>query len=499
MKPVLDPASVRALDAACIAEAGLSAAGLMEQAARSASKIVKTLLRPDRRSRILIACGAGNNGGDGYAMAWMLADIADVTVIAMETSLHTTTETRLNRDKAAACSPIRSMHDVDTIADERWDVVIDALIGVGGSGNLRDPLRHVVDVLNGIHALKVAVDVPTGLDALTGSYDGTVFHAHHTITMAALKPGLLRGRGRRICGVLHHADIGAPDDLLWRYVRGFVLEGCDIRNLLPRREDETSKFDYGRVLVIAGSTAMSGAGSLCAHAAIASGAGLVELATPSVHPHTPREVITHVMPTTDTGTIAPSAKEALHALAERATVVAIGPGLGTHVDTISMMADLVNGLPAAKPVVIDADGLRIVPLLTRPMGNVILTPHLGEFARLLGEERTSIVDTVMERAEACARERGCIVHVKDVPSITTDGTTVCYTIDGNAGMSTAGSGDVLTGIIAAMCAQHVRPYMAASLGAFLHATAGDILAASQPMETMMAGDLIGAMKGAIPR
>ncbi len=499
MKPVLDPASVRTLDAACIAEAGLSAAGLMEQAARSASKVVKTLLRPDRRSRILIACGAGNNGGDGYAIAWMLADIADVTVIATETSQHTTPETHANRRKAEACRPIRPIHDIDTIASEGWDVVIDALVGVGGSGNLRDPLRHVVDALNGIHALKVAIDVPTGLDASTGACDGTVFHAHHTITMAALKPGLLRGRGRRVCGVLHDADIGAPDGLLWRYVRGFVMEGSDVRNLLPRRDDATSKFDYGRILVIAGSTAMPGAASLCAHAAIASGAGLVELATPSVHPHTPREVITHVMPVTDTGTIAPSAKESLHALAERATVLAIGPGLGTHAGTIAMVADLVNGLPETRPVVIDADGLRIVPLLTRPMDNIILTPHLGEFARLLGEERTSIVDTVIERADVYARERGCIMHVKDVPSVTTDGTTICYTIDGNPGMSTAGSGDVLTGIIAAMCAQHVRPYMAAALGAFLHAKAGDILAASQPMETMMAGDLIGAMKGAIPR
>lgn len=499
MKPVLDPASVRELDAACIAEAGLSAAGLMERAARSASKIVKTLLRPDRRSRILIVCGAGNNGGDGYAMAWMLADVADVTVIALETSPHTTAETHLNRDKAAACCPVRSMDDIDIIANERWDVVIDALIGVGGSGVLRDPLRSVVDVLNGIHALKVAIDVPTGLDALTGTYDCTVFRAHHTITMAALKPGLLRGRGRRVCGVLHDADIGAPDDMLWRYVRGFVLEEADIRNLLPRREDATSKFDYGRVLVIAGSMAMSGAASLCAHAAIAAGAGLVELATPSVHPHTPREVIAHIMPTTDTGTIASSAREALHALAERATVLAIGPGLGTHVDTIAMMAELVNDLPEAKPVVIDADGLRIVPLLTRPLDNVILTPHIGEFARLLGEERTSIVDTVVERAVAYAGERDCILHVKDVPSVTTDGTMICYTVAGNPGMSTAGSGDVLTGIIAAMCAQHVRPYMAASLGAFLHATAGDILAVSQSMETMMAGDLIGALKGAIPR
>ncbi len=473
MKHLLTRGNIEALDRACNDEAQLSPAVLMENAGRAAANILQTLLPSGKGLRMLIACGGGNNGGDGLVIARHLREVHDVVVLR-------------NDDR-----------EWDDLVDA-FDVVVDALVGVGGGADLYSPASEHVATLNGLRGFHVAIDVPTGLDATTGEAHRNAFRAHATITMAASKPGFYRNDGPSHVGSVYVADIGAPAPLVERFAKHYVLTPSDIRTFLPARIRSTSKFDYGRVLVIGGSRGMRGAPALTAHAALVAGAGLVELAAPVLHPLIPREVMTHVLPGTPEGFLARDAMASISGAILKATVLAVGPGVGADQGAIEALAEMINNMNPATPVVIDADGLRILPLLTREMRSVILTPHLGEFARMLKTDITSIRRTVVEQATAFAREQGCIVHVKDVPSVTTDGERVVYTINGNPGMATAGSGDVLTGLIAGLCAQGVHLFHATALGAYLHARAGDHYAATQAMETLTATDLIHALGSVIP-
>jgi len=487
MLHVLTPQGSKAIDAACIAQ-GISAADLMATAAGNAASVVRQ--RVASGARILIACGSGNNGGDGFAMAHLLADTFQVTVVS---DADPETMSAEARDHARmAREQVRVIDWTELEADAEFDVVIDALIGVGGSARLRDPLPERLRILNDFNALRIAVDVPTGLDALTGLVHEDAFRAHLTITMEGPKAGFYAVKARRVVGDVEVVGIGAPEVITAGYAAAQVIESSDVRRLLPDRALNVSKFDLGRVLVIGGSRGMRGAPSMTSEAVLRSGAGLCVLATPSVHPLTPREVMTEVLPMTSGGGIDTTARPQLQAQLERATVVAVGPGLGTDGTTHRLLADLLNALDPAIPVVIDADGLRLVPMLQRDLSHVILTPHEGEFRRLVDSLPTHADGPMVHPADV-ATALGCVVHRKGVPSVTTDGRSAVWTVIGNPGMATAGSGDVLTGIIAGLAAQGLAPYRAAALGAYLHARAGDLAAERTSERYLVATDIIRAL------
>ncbi len=498
---LLTPDDVRTIDRSCDVDLSIPPIVLMENASRSAADILSSLLPTVPPSSILVVCGAGNNGGDGFAVARMLSFDHSVQVLWMGEEQKMSDATRSNLHAAQRMLSVVHVDEqgaLDLIVKKKWDVVIDALIGVGGGAELHGPVIDVLDLLHRADALKVAIDVPTGLDALTGDAHRSCFHAHHTITMAGPKPGLYRNDGPSVRGTIHVAAIGAPQELLRKNASSWILTRDDVRTILPTRKRSTSKHDYGRVVVIAGSRPMRGAAALASHAAISSGAGIVDLVTPVLHPLTAREVMTLVVPATSAGTIAKEARSMIEEKLARATVVAVGPGIGTDPETIELLTSLIEALDPAIPVVIDADALLIVPYLHRALHNVILTPHLGEFARLLAKSKDAIARRTVEYAKGFAKEHGCILHVKDVPSITTNGTQCYYTVNGNPGMATAGSGDVLTGVIAALCAQGVKPFKAAALGSYLHASAGDHYASVASMETLTASDLIASLRYVFP-
>lgn len=487
MLHVLTPQGSKAIDAACI-EQGISGAELMETAAGNAAEVVRREVDPG--TQILIACGGGNNGGDGFAMAHMLSDSYEITVVTDANPEHMSSEARDHALKAHECTRVIGWSELDPGA--HFDVVIDALIGVGGSARLRDPLPNRLRILNAFNALRVAVDVPTGLDALTGAVHEDAFRANLTITMEGPKAGFFAVKARPIVGEVVVVGIGAPSQITATLAVAQVLEDTDIRRLLPPRPLNVNKFDVGRVLVIGGSLGMRGAPSMTSEAVMRSGAGLCILATPSVHPLTPREVMTEVLPMTPEGWMSTDARGQLQAQLDRATVVAVGPGLGTDGTMQRMLADLLNDLDPAVPLVIDADGLRLVPMLQRDLSHVILTPHEGEFRRLV-ESLPTHADRPMVHPADVATALGCVVHRKGVPSVTTDGHRAVWTVVGNPGMATAGSGDVLTGIIAGLAAQGLVPFRAAALGAYLHARAGDIAAERTSQEYIVAGDIIDAL------
>jgi len=272
-----------------------------------------------------------------------------------------------------------------------------------------------------------------------------------------------------------------------------IIEPDDVREFLPERKPHTSKFDYGRVLVIAGSQRMRGAAALVSSAAMRSGSGLVELATTHPHPLVLREVITTVLPSTTNGAIAASARPLIEQRAASANVIAIGPGIGDDTETITMLAEFINALDLRIGVVIDADGLRMLPLLNRDMSSVILTPHHGEYRHLT--KGASDLDTMtglerIENVKNTALQFGTTIYAKSYPSIVTDGTEVFLVESDNPGMATAGSGDVLTGIIASLMGQGLSPMHAGALGGYIHREAGDAAVGVRGEVAMIAGDII---------
>jgi ADP-dependent NAD(P)H-hydrate dehydratase / NAD(P)H-hydrate epimerase len=492
---------VYAIDADYASVANVPAMQLMETASENACRTIDRLLSADHPSNILIACGGGNNGGDGLAVARMLSTTHNVCVLFDKDLPSASPLTMENFERLPASVRVLPLNSVDDLVGNRYDVVVDALVGVGGSHNLRKETAEICRALNSFNALKVAIDLPTGLDADTGRWSEDTFNADHTITMVGPKPGMYLGGGRSNCGVVHQVAIGHRADIESDHCYGAILDASDVRRILQRRVGETSKFTYGRVGVVGGTKWMPGAPSLTAHSALATGAGLVEMLSPSIHPLTPREIITHVLPCGDDGTVGKDANGALRDLLDRITVLAFGPGIGRSADTLNVLTEMFGVILEGKPgipVVIDADGLNVVPALPHLRPNIIVTPHVGEFSRLSGITVNDIEAEPLQKASLIAKKMNCVVHLKGAVSVTTNGTRYYLTVNGNAALSKAGSGDVLTGIIAGLLAQGVAPLEAAALGSFLHAECAARYAQNRPLETMMPSDVIDGLSKVIP-
>lgn len=440
--------------------------------------------------KILVVCGPGNNGADGLMIAGMLSDISTVTVVVPNTSSTVSAGYSLALQRLPECVQRVEHQHAQDLSGQTFDAMIDALLGTGARKPLSAEYRRLTAIMNACCALRIAVDIPTGLDGLTGEIDPGVVTCQHTVTMEGLKPGMLRQHGPDVCGRVHVALIGAPQELSESASDGAVLEPDDVATSLPVRDRVSSKFDYGHVLVLGGSMGMRGAPSMTAHAALSIGAGMVELVTPSVHPLTPREVMTHTVGHHDDGTISTDAYDAIIRRITRATVVAIGPGMGSNPATVAMMAKVIDAIPQNVVIVLDADGLRCLPMISPHRGNLILTPHLGELARVLNSSREQIGSSYVEHAQSLAQQHSAVVHIKHVPSATCTGKHVTYLQRGNPSLATAGAGDVLTGIIAGLAAQGMQAYDAARCGAWLHASAADEIVHSTKKISIMATDLI---------
>jgi ADP-dependent NAD(P)H-hydrate dehydratase / NAD(P)H-hydrate epimerase len=360
--------------------------------------------------------------------------------------------------------------------------------------------------------LCIAIDISTGLDAASGKAHEKAFPAHHTITMAALKTGLLLNDAPDACGQIHTVPIGIPDDYIAKQARVRVLTMHDVRRLLPARARRSAKHDFGSIAVIGGTHTMAGAPALAANASISAGAGLVRLYAPGVHPAVLPEIMTRELPHLN-GALSdnPETRAVLEEAIQVNTAFVIGPGLGSNPDTMRLVRWLVESIPAVKPIVIDADGLRALSVENgtapplRP--NIVLTPHRGEFTRFVQGMQGS-VDYVSVPANAhtlapeWAARLGCTLLLKNVPTIVSDGHMTYYNTSGNAGMATAGSGDVLSGILGALLAQHISLNITAleatAIGAFLHGSAGDAFAARHGMASLTASGLIGGLCEVLP-
>ncbi len=496
---VLTPGQMRAADSASINDIGLPGALLMENAAHSSAGIILEHILPDKPEKPLaiFLCGSGNNGGDGFALARHLLDYADVFVFWLGRLESMSPETRTNYEALKKCiTTIVQVESPEQIANIEFDcdILIDAMIGVGGSENLRGMVIPLLQKANNAEAIKIAIDAPTGLNTETGAAHKDVFTADYTITMFAVKTGMLLSEGPAASGKIFVASLGVPRSVADAFCNTYCADFDDLKYILPARKRISSKFDYGKALIIAGSHSYPGAAALAANAAVAAGAGLVRLMTTSVHNALKPEVIPALLDSTKDGTIAAGNLTGILREAEKSDALVIGPGLGDNAETTGLVKKLIAGVPKNLPVIIDADGLRAIGKRTKLKENIIITPHCGEFSRITGLERDFIERNSLATAREWAGRLGCTILLKHVPVIIANPENAFLNINGNPGMATGGSGDVLAGIIAALAAQGISTFDSAVAGAFLHAAAGDYYAEKYSMETLAAADLTDSLK-----
>jgi NAD(P)H-hydrate epimerase len=462
VQPVVTPDEMAEADQRAIA-AGTPVEILMDRAGRAVAWAIRRSIGP-YGARVVVVCGKGNNGGDGLVAARVLRGWGvRVDVFELERGID-------ERSLARAIG--------------RAQVVIDAMFGTGFRGALRDDARRVVDALGRFTGLVVAVDIPSGVDGLTGTTEGAV-RADETVCFGARKSGLLFEPGRWHAGRITVVDIGID---IGQPSLGLV-ERDDVHGRLPQRAPDTNKWQSG-LLVVGGSDGMTGAPSLVSHAAMRTGAGIVWCAVPgrdAAQRASGTEVIMKALPASDDGALAGLGDLLDHI--DRFRAVAVGPGLGTSDVTRATVRELVA--KAAKPMVVDADGLNAfagdaAALQQRPAPTV-LTPHDGEYSRLAG---APVGADRIAAARQLASASECVVLLKGPTTVVAvpDGRAALCT-NGGPALASAGSGDVLTGIIGALLASGVDAFGAAISGAFLHARAADVAGHAG----LVAGDLVAAL------
>ena len=495
MRPVVTAAEMRALDRATIEEVGLPSIALMETAGRAVAAAARAMLH-GAPGHVAVVCGPGNNGGDGFACARVLRDHGvDATCylaaprdqLSADARVHLAILERAGGVVRAIATTEELGECGDAIAGAA--LVIDALFGVGLARAIDGHFADVVALVN--HASRcLAVDIPSGLDADTGRALGACVTAHRTVTMAALKVAHVSAPGFARCGEVEVADIGVPRGLIdAQAIRAGVIEPHDVARVLPRAAPLDHKGRRGHVVVIGGLPNMRGAGRLCAMAALRAGAGLVTLAAAG-------EV------TADDSVMTRSLETDLGELLDGKAAVAIGPGLS--------QSDLAAGwvgevIAAGAPAVLDADALNlcagIVPALAKAAGPLVLTPHPGEAARLLGTTVPEIEADRLAAARALAQRSHAVVVLKGARTVVCDGTLgdefCTINTTGGPELATGGSGDVLSGVIAALLAQGMAPADAARAAVLVHGRAGDQLAARSGSRGVVSSDLPPAIAGVL--
>jgi len=474
-------AQVRAMDRHAIDVAGIPGYTLMQRAATAALATLRQGWPAARR--IMVVCGTGNNAGDGYVLARLARQAGlEVQVCALVDPRELKGDAALaHADFTAAGGRSAGFSSAGL---EGIDVVVDALLGTGVDRPLEGAMRDCIDAINASGLPVLALDLPSGLDADTGLAQGTAITATRTITFVALKAGLYLGEAWDRVGMLEFAGLGVPQSARETHLP--VLRRMDAQLLadtLPRRRRSAHKGEHGRVLIVGG-FAMPGAAMLAGEAALRTGAGLVTVATAasSVAP------IIAGRPELICSAVDSSAE--LQALLEAADVVAIGPGLGRDRRARKLFD---ASLGCTKRMVLDADALTLLAEQPRHRDDWILTPHPGEAARLRGTDTATIQRDRLGSAQAIAARYGGICVLKGAGTLVADGHATPWVCDrGNPGMATAGAGDVLTGIIAALVAGGSDLGPAAAAGVLVHARAGD-QAARAGQRGLLAGDLIAEL------
>ncbi|PAP77022.1 NAD(P)H-hydrate dehydratase [Rubrivirga marina] len=506
LDPVLSAEAMRAADQATIETWGVPGRVLMESAGRAAAREIVARFEVAGRD-VTVLVGTGNNGGDGLVVVRVLAAHgARVRALVLPgegtpdrtANLHILSR-MAEHDTGVEVVPFE---DVRQVANAPADLVVDALLGIGVTGELREPARALCAWLNRAGAPVVALDVPSGLDATTGRAAEDSVRADLTVAFGGIKTGLLLGDGPTLAGEVVTVEIGIPDAELRAHATAWQAPRAWAGAHLPERAADAHKYSAGRVFAVVGSRTFTGAAVLSTAAAYRSGAGAVVAAVPE--PAAPivdarnAEVMVDAQPATGAGTLARIAREAVLDRAEAADAVLVGCGLGRDDDTLALVRDLVEAVEA--PLVLDADGLAAyaddADVLRQRSGPLVLTPHLGELRRLLNDDSFDPIDRI-EAVRGLAQRWHATLVFKGVPTVvgTPDG-RVLIGPPGEPALATAGTGDTLAGTLVGLLAQGLDPDVAALCALWLGAEAARLWTADHGATGLVASDLIDRLPAA---
>ena len=495
------------IDREAMTRYGIPGLILMENAGLQVVGLIRKL-RPDRgNGSIIILCGKGNNGGDGFVIArhlkrlgycvetWAVDPVSDYqgdAAVNYRILLNTGCEVHLVGEKY----PLGRLKDLNSS-----DLIVDALLGTGIGRKVSGIYEELIEAINSSSASVVSVDIPSGISADSGEVMGTAVRADYTVTFALPKRGLLHFPGAGYSGRLFVADIGIPEALASSAdIRENLITGDFIRSQLPQRVLESHKGTYGRVLLLAGSPGMTGAAALAGEAALRGGAGLVYAGVAgglrAVLEAKLKEVIVLGFTGDSEGNLTIDSLPGIMEHASGCDALALGPGLKPGRETLNLLKALAREVPL--PLVVDAGGLSALALepgcLTQLEGrkaSFIFTPHPGEMARMLGANVKNVQKQRWELAAQKAAEWNAVVVLKGAYTvIAVPEGEVYINPTGNPVLSSAGTGDLLTGLITAFCAQGLSPESAALCGAYLHGLAADLLVKRSGDRGFKAGDIL---------
>lgn len=466
---------------------------LMENAGSGAARLLQEHFGPVDGKLVYVFCGKGNNGGDGFVVARHLYNRgAAVFVFLVGKGTEVSGDARTNykilkevvRGDRSKNFRLEELHSTKPLARlPKPGFIVDALLGTGFTGVLRNPYRQLVEWINLAGVPTLAIDVPSGVNADNGTVGNVAVSASLTATMGLKKVGLVLNKGRECSGTVKVVDIQIPRVVLRNeHFETFLTEPIDVLSRLPKRPLSAHKYSCGKVFVIAGSVGLTGAAAMCSSSALKAGAGAVVLGVPeSLNPILEEkltEVMTTPLPETSKQSLALGAYESIKRSIEWSDVVALGPGLSRNKETRELVWKIVENIN--RPILIDADGLNALSenvkiLKRKKAAPFILTPHAGELSRIIGLDARAIEAERVSVARTVAKDYGIVLVLKGAPTVVAgpDG-RVFVNPTGNPGMATAGAGDILSGIITGLWAQGLSALNAAICGVYLHGLAGDL-------------------------
>jgi len=494
-------AEMKKIDGWAIRKFGLSGPVLMENAGRGCVEVLEKYFDP-ANLKVLVVCGKGNNGGDGFVIARHLCNRhASVKTVLLERENELKGDALRNlrllknaRNEIITASRVSQLRVLTQVFHP--DVIIDAVFGTGFSGIPQGLYAQAIDLMNESDAFILSVDIPSGINGNDGKCTKRCVIADATATMCLPKRGHYLFPGRAFCGELHVIDIGIPYSLI---DDGFprTVEYDDISSLLPFRPPDGNKGTFGNILVIAGARGFGGAAAMASLAALKAGAGLVRLAAPRGVVDSLEgkllEVVKVPLEQTEEETISPPAVETLKPFLKSSTAIVVGPGITTNPETTIFLEELLSMVNV--PCILDADAINIIAQNPRIMKKirapVIMTPHPGELARLIKSTPRQINNERFDIAIECAGKFNCVLVLKGAPTVIAapDGAVYVNTT-GNSGLASAGTGDVLVGLISGFVAQRQSLLNAAMTGVFMHGLAADLAIEEGSEYALTAADLL---------
>ncbi len=517
MIKVTDSKEIRELDLKATQKYKIPSLLLMENAAIGVVDFISELSSQTPINNVLILCGHGNNGGDGFAIARHLTNRGFNVCVAIfgniekisgdaKTNFEILNEIATTESNIEIFINPERFEKLRNFFGEPFDIIVDALLGTGLNSEIRDPFNSITKWANKQNTIKIAVDIPTGLSSDNGKILGVSFVADYTLTMGLPKVGLFINDGPKVCGKVKIVDISYPSSLAHEVkILRNLIEDIDVFERLPVRPYDAHKYSVGKVFAIAGSTGLTGAAKMACESALIAGCGGVLLLTTQknlpVFAKSLKEVMTFPLKNNKGEYFMEQDVDEIDEKVKWADVLMIGPGLGQNLSTGEFLRRLLLTHPEKKKV-IDADGLNLLSGFINEkklsLKNAILTPHLGEFAKLTNLSVDEIKNSIFEIGTDFAKKYQTVLVLKGSPTIIFNSDGECYiNSTGNSGMATVGMGDVLTGIISSFYAQGLNRIDSAIVGVYLHGLSGDIAMLKKGKLSLIASDVIKYLPNAI--